>query len=108
MKESALFCRVVNAATLESLNQDLEQARGLPNEAFTSEEFLQLEQEHLFARCWLFAGRLSAVPNAGDLLPIEVGGRPFILVRGHQGEARVFHNVCPHRGAAALFRPRQP
>ena len=103
-EKSALFERIVNVSVLEDLSKDIEQARGLPNEAFTSETFLQLERERLFPRCWLFAGRLSEVPKRGDVVPIEVGGFPCILVRGHHGEARVFHNVCPHRGARIVPR----
>ena len=103
--KSALFDRIVNLSVLETLSQDIEHARGLPNEAFTSEEFLSLEREHLFPRCWVFAGRLSAVPKPGDVLPIEIGGFPCILVRGPDDETRVFHNVCPHRGARIVTRP---
>lgn len=98
-EHSALFDSIVNTAAVADLCSSIEEARGLPNEAFTTDAFLALEREHLFPRCWLHAGRLSEVPNRGDLIPIEVGGRPLILVHGHDDKVRVFHNVCPHRGA---------
>ena len=76
-----------------------EHARGLPNEAYGSEAVHRLEQRRLFARTWCFAGRASSVPAIGDVAPVEVAGLPLFMARGTDGEVRVFHNVCPHRGA---------
>ena len=89
----------VSDAVLEALDRETELARGLPNEAFTSEAFLELERKHLFARSWTFAAPASDVPNRGDVAPVEVAGRSLFLVRGTDDEVRVFQNVCPHRGA---------
>ena len=74
-------------------------ARGLPNDAFTSPEFLALEFKHVFTRTWTFAGVASDVSEPGDVKPIEIAGRALILLTDHRGKTRVFHNVCPHRGA---------
>ena len=48
---------------IDRLQGPLESVRGLPNYAFTSDDFYALEQEKLFSRTWVFAGRLSEVPN---------------------------------------------
>ena len=90
------------AATLETLSKETGEARGLPNQAFTTESFLALEQDRLFPRCWTFAGRASAIPNAGDSEIVEVAGQPLILTRGDDNQIRVFQNVCPHRGARIM------
>jgi choline monooxygenase len=89
----------------EGLRRPIEKARGLPNEAFTSEAFLEAENQRLFPRCWVFAGLASDVPEAGDVMPVAVAGRNLFLLRGAGGAVRVFHNVCPHRGARLVPEP---
>lgn len=84
---------------IERMSLETTQARGLPNEAFTSSAFLDLELKHVFSRTWVFAGVLSDVPNPGDVKPIDVAGRSLFMATGFDGKTRVFHNVCPHRGA---------
>ena len=91
---------------LESIRKPVEEARGLPNWAFTSPEFLALENQTLFRRHWVFAGRQSEVPNPGDIKMVEVAGQPLVLVRGKDGVVRAFHNVCPHRGAQIVTEDR--
>ena len=84
---------------IQQLQGPLQSVRGLPNYAFTSSEFFALEQEKLFTRTWVFAGRSSEVPRVGDRKPFDIAGQPFFLIRGEDHKVRVFHNVCPHRGA---------
>ena len=94
------------ANVLERLDRPIESARGLPNEAFVDPEFLIRENKTLFQRTWVFAGRLSQVPNPGDVAQVEVAGQPLILVRGRDAQVRVFYNVCPHRGARLVTEDR--
>ena len=91
---------------LDRLDHPIETARGLPNEAFVSPEFLARENKTLFPRSWVFAGRKSQVPNAGDIAQVTVAGDPLILVRGRDDVVRVFYNVCPHRGARLVTEDR--
>ena len=98
---------VVSDSVLAGLARPAEEARGLPNEAFTSPEFLALERKHLFSRTWVFAGPASDVPNPGDVKPIDVAGRALFLARDNDGELRVFYNVCPHRGALLVTEARE-
>ena len=95
----------VSDQVLEQLAKDTGLARGLPNEAFTSPAFLALENEKLFPSTWVFAAPASDVPDPGDVKPVEVAGRSLFLVRSPGGEIRVFHNVCPHRGARLVTQP---
>ncbi len=55
--------RAVSNEVLEALANKTELARGLPNEAFTSAEFLALENEQLFPRTWVFAAPASDIPD---------------------------------------------
>ncbi len=73
-------------------------ASGLPNYAYTSNEFFALEQETLFAKTWTCIGNACSVPEPGDLKPVGFLGQPLVMLRNRQGELRVFHNVCSHRG----------
>lgn len=82
---------------LRDLQRPLAEAVGLPSEAYTDPAFFTRERERL-ARTWVAVAAASDVPKPGDLLPLEVGGQPVLLVRGQDGEIRAFHNVCTHRG----------
>ena len=83
-----------------------DRARGLPNHCYWSEDVLHRERSHLFGHTWCFAGRASAVPASGDVQPVEVAGQPLLLVHDESERVRVFHNVCPHRGARLVSEPR--
>ena len=96
--DSAVTDQVIERMTGETVD-----ARGLPNAAFTSSDFLALELKHVFSRTWVFAGVLSDVPNPGDVKPVTVGGRALFMATDHDGKTRVFHNVCPHRGARLVI-----
>ena len=83
----------------------IDEASGLPNQAYWSDEWLKLEQQRVFQRSWVFAGAGAQIPNVGDIKPIEIGGAPLIVVRGSDNAIRVFHNVCRHRGARLVSEP---
>lgn len=65
---------------------------------FFSEEIYKRELERIFARCWLFLGHDSQLPNPGDYLTNYMGEDPVILVRDSGGRIRAFLNSCRHRG----------
>jgi len=79
-----------------------DRARGLfrvNRRAFVDPGILELERRRVFDRCWLYAGHESEIPRPGDFRLRQVAGRPVILVRGEDGQARVLLNTCTHRGA---------
>ena len=82
----------------------LEEARGLPASLYTSREFFDIEQRRLFPRTWVGIAFDTDVPAPGDAIPLIVCGLPVILVRDHNGEVRVLHNVCRHRATIVLER----
>ena len=98
----AMRQRVIDLLGEDGFDQvfaSIEEASGLPNAAYWSDEWLKLEQERVFRRSWVFAGATAEIPEAGDIKPIEIGGAPLIVLRDKDGEVRAFHNVCRHRGA---------
>lgn len=70
----------------------------ISREIFVSEDLYQREQEQIFARCWLFVGHESQVPNPGDYFVSCMGEEGVIVVRDHHRQLHVFLNTCRHRG----------
>lgn len=48
----------------------------------------------------------SQIANPGDFITKDLLGTPTIVVRGQDGRARAFINVCRHRGATLELRER--
>lgn len=78
------------------------QARAMPKSVYTSPEFLALEQERIFRREWLCAGRAEALPNPGDYMTMQIAGEPVIVLRDRDGQVRAMSNVCRHRMSTLL------
>ena len=111
----------MNSKSFENFTRAGDVRHGLPAFAYTSEEFHALENECLFSRSWVFAGFAHEIPERGDVLPIEVAGRPVLLVRGEdgarggngngngngngKGKITAFHNVCRHRCLKLVDQP---
>ncbi len=73
-------------------------ATTLPGPSYTSAEVFAREQERIFARRWLCIGRAEGIGEPGDFLVAPIGAESLIAVRGRDGRARAFYNVCRHRG----------
>jgi phenylpropionate dioxygenase-like ring-hydroxylating dioxygenase large terminal subunit len=65
----------------------------------TSQRFHDVEQEHLWSKTWVIAGRSEDAPNPGDYFTFDDLGVPLLIVRGTDGRLRCFYNTCQHRGA---------
>ena len=74
----------------------------IATERHTSQEFHDLEQEHLWTKTWVIAGRLEDVAEPGDFFTFDDLGVPLVVVRGTDGEVRCFYNTCQHRGAPVV------
>lgn len=59
----------------------------------------QAEREQLFLKLPLCLGHADQLADPGAVLALDVCGVPVLMARGHDGELRVFLNVCRHRGA---------
>jgi phenylpropionate dioxygenase-like ring-hydroxylating dioxygenase large terminal subunit len=79
-----------------------ERATAMPKAVYTDPGFLALEQQHIFAREWLCAGRAEALPNAGDYRTMEIAGEPIVVLRDRDGSIRAMSNVCRHRMSTLL------
>lgn len=88
------------------LERGTAEASGLPNPAYTCPDFFRLEQQTVFRDNWVFAGFAHRLETCGDMLPVDIGGQPVVLVRGADDRIRAFHNVCRHRGARLVTAAR--
>jgi len=88
----------IDRVGLEAVLEPGTSGRMLPREAYTSEAVLEWEREHFFARSWVCAGRSVQIDDPGTRLAVRIGNEPVLLVRGGDGVARGFFNVCRHRG----------
>ena len=78
----------------------------LPGWAYHSEEFHELEREHIFVSSWQIVCHASELPETGDYVTFEFFGRRGFVLRGNDGEIRAFHNVCAHRAHAVVSGER--
>jgi phenylpropionate dioxygenase-like ring-hydroxylating dioxygenase large terminal subunit len=73
-----------------------------PVAAYTSASQLSDELELLFRGQPLLMGWSCQLPRPGDYLSDDRSGAPVLLVRGEDGRARAFLNVCRHRAARVV------
>ena len=90
--------REFDPAALAAVDQAYGDARPLPSEAYVSPNYFDAERARMWSHNWICLTAGSYVPNAGDTIPLDLAGVPLFAMRGRDGEIRVFHNACPHRG----------
>ena len=79
-----------------------EEARAAPPGVYTSEAFLARERRDVFAKEWICAGRADAIARTGDYVTMRIADQPVVVLRGRDGAARAFSNVCLHRMSVLL------
>ena len=79
-----------------------ERAHAMPTSVYTSQEFLELELEHIFRKDWICAGRAETLPNTGDCTTLEIAGQPIMVIRDGDDTLRAQSNVCLHRMSTLL------
>lgn len=80
-------------------------ATTLPAGYYTSADYFAREQQTIFQRHWLFAGRDDAAPEPGRYVTQRYGDTRILILRGDDGVLRAFHNVCRHRGTLLCSTP---
>ncbi len=83
---------------LERTQRPIDEARGLPNAAYTDPDLYRLERDRLMARTWVCIGFSEDLAGPGAIRPFQFMGLPLFMLRNQQGGVNVFHNVCSHRG----------
>lgn len=70
----------------------------VPAHVYTDPDYFAREKAAIFDRMPQILCPSALLPDAGTALPYDATGRPLLLTRDGNGTARVFLNVCRHRG----------
>jgi phenylpropionate dioxygenase-like ring-hydroxylating dioxygenase large terminal subunit len=93
--------------------RDLVRGSRINGRLYRDPEVFADELALLWNRVWVYVGHESEIAQPGDYVARRIGNQPVILVRAHDGSARVFFNRCRHRanlvchenaGNAAVFK----
>ena len=96
---------ILDINKLMNVDKSIETANGLPNQCYTSGDYLEYERDKIFCDKWTVIGVGSSIANPGDTKPYNLLGIPLIIVRDKDLNIRVFHNVCSHRGFKLIHKP---
>lgn len=77
----------------------------IPPHAYAAGEPFQRERHTLFALEWLLFAASGQMPAAGNFVNHGIGGWPLVAIRGEDGTARAFHNVCRHQNMPVVDQP---
>ncbi len=64
------------------------------------------ELRTFWAHTWQYLAHASQVPNPGDVVTVDLAGRPLMLVRTGDGALRVLANRCAHKGTKLVDEER--
>ena len=78
---------------------------GLPGWLYANERFFREEQDKVLRPSWQIVCHLNDIPKPGDFHTFDFLGESTVVVRGKDGGARAFANVCRHRAARLLDGP---
>ena len=101
----------VTPTPLQRLLRERRRGYSLPAPFHLSPEIFEADMEMIVGRHWLYVGVEPDVPEAGDVMVVDIGKTSVAIVRDDDNEIRAFHNVCRHRGPprrpAARARPQR-
>lgn len=78
----------------------------LEQDFYLNPKVLEIEQQALWNRNWLFAGFTCEIPEAGDYFTYTVINQSVIIIKGDEGEIYAHHNTCRHRGSVICLEER--
>jgi phenylpropionate dioxygenase-like ring-hydroxylating dioxygenase large terminal subunit len=71
----------------------------VPAASYDDAERFGREIERIFHVVPLLVALSCDVREPGEYMAYDIAGRPILVIRGDEGKARTFLNVCRHRGA---------
>ncbi|MEO0379397.1 MAG: aromatic ring-hydroxylating dioxygenase subunit alpha [Pseudomonadota bacterium] len=92
---------------LTAVRQPISAAHGLPNAHYVDQGIFDEERSALLMSGWSGLAVAADVPEPGDAVPLTFLDIPLLLLRDRDGDVRVFHNICRHRGMVLVDAPRK-
>jgi phenylpropionate dioxygenase-like ring-hydroxylating dioxygenase large terminal subunit len=86
-------------ARLQPREADAQEDLSLPGWVYRDPEYFRLEMARLIRPSWQIVCHASDIARAGEWRTLELLGESILVIRGDDGEARAFANVCRHRGS---------
>jgi phenylpropionate dioxygenase-like ring-hydroxylating dioxygenase large terminal subunit len=71
----------------------------LPGWVYRDPEYFRVEMARLIRPAWQIVCHANDIRGAGAWRTLEILGESILVIRGDDGEARAFANVCRHRGS---------
>lgn len=96
----------VTPTPLQRLLRERRAGYTLPAPFYLSPEVFEADMEVIFGRHWIYVGVEPDVPEAGDVMVVDIGKTSVAIVRDDDNEIRAFHNVCRHRGARLVHEEK--
>jgi len=90
---------MVDLARIEQLLDARRPGHALPQALYLDPEVFAFDQLAIHRRSWILIGFEIEFPKAGGHMALTLAGAPILVVRGHDGRLRGFHNTCRHRGS---------
>ena len=84
---------------LQQLIRNRRPGHSLDAPFYTSPEIFEADMEAIFGQHWIYVGVEPDVPEAGDVMTVDIGKASILIARGDDEVIRAFHNVCRHRGS---------
>jgi carnitine monooxygenase subunit len=91
----------MNSLHLASDHDPLE-GWSLPGWVYHDPDHFKAEMDRVIRPNWQVVCHISDIPSTGDWHNLELLGENIVVIRGDDGAARAFHNVCRHRGSRIL------
>lgn len=86
-------------ARLQVREADAREDLSLPGWVYRDCEYFRVEMARLIRPAWQIVCHASDIARAGEWRTLEILGESILVIRGDDGAARAFANVCRHRGS---------
>ncbi len=101
-KELQLIEASLSAPTVDQI--PLEDEGFVPTRNYADPQRFERERDVVFRPALNVVGLSTAITEPGQFISLDLVGTPIVVVRGEDGRARSFVNVCRHRGAKVELR----
>jgi phenylpropionate dioxygenase-like ring-hydroxylating dioxygenase large terminal subunit len=93
----------VNVAS--GLPDQAESAMKVPASGYSDAAQFTRELDEIYLTVPLLVALTCDISEPGEFVSLEIAGRPIVVMRGDDGVARTFLNICRHRGARVTDEP---